>query len=128
MVLAIIFPLYDLPMRKQNRFYNLRLWIIMTPYLLACLLINSHVWYTRIQSRNMTKYDTLKLQVIHDLSCLPVFHPEIWDTQNRWKYPMTEKRAYPLSKRCQKRRQTNNGLECDRSLTGTRNISTPRMI
>ena len=41
-----------------------------------------------IYKKTMGKYDKpniLKLQVINSGSCLPIFHLDIWDTQNRWK-------------------------------------------
>ena len=36
--------------------------------------------------RNMKNPDTLKLQVVQAGLCLPIFHPEIWDTQKKRKW------------------------------------------
>ena len=32
---------------------------------------------------NTRKPDILKLHVVHDDSCIPIFHPKIRDTQNK---------------------------------------------
>ena len=88
MVLVIIFPLHYLPTRKHNRFYKFDQRIIrIASSLLLCLLVSSHVWYTRRQWGNMIKPNMLKLQVINAGSCPPICHLDIWDTQNKWKLP-----------------------------------------
>ena len=73
----------------------------------------------------MTKNDTLKLQIVHDGSCLPICHPEIWDTQNKWNHPMPENRAYLLLERWWQRIQARNVRECDKTLT--RSINRERL-
>ena len=35
----------------------------------------------------MKKTDTLYIQVLNAESCLPTFHPRIWDNQNNQKLP-----------------------------------------
>ena len=39
----------------------------------------------KMMGKYLTKTDTLKLQVINDISCLTTYHPKIWGHKNKWK-------------------------------------------
>ena len=98
----------------------------MTTSILLRFFITSQVWSTR-RCGHITNTDKLKLQVIHAESCLPICHPEIRDTHINKHNPMTEKRAYLLSKRWRKRRQSRNGWGYDSRLNRPWNRERPGM-
>ena len=61
--------------------------------------MNSKTLSTRRLWRNMTKSDTLKLQVVYYVSCLPLFIQKYEILRINENHPKKQNKAYLLSKR-----------------------------